>query len=118
LNEVAQITNDLREVLAHIREDPGGGRRHSRHQRDDKKFDASKFNGSLNLDSYLKWVQSIKRFFHVKEYSDEKAFKVVVHKLERYPLFWYGSTKKQRVGDGKCKIRRGLSLRDSWINDS
>ena len=104
-NEVAQITNDLREVLAHLRDDLGDGRRHSRHQRDNQKFDALNFDRSFNLDSYLKWVQSIERFFHIKEYSYEKAFKVAIHKLESYAFFWYVSTKKQRVRDGKCKTR-------------
>jgi len=105
LNEVTHITNDLRKVLAHLREDLGGRKRHSRCQRDDNKFDAPNFHESLNPNSYLKWVQSIERFFHVKEYSDEKLFKMVVHKLESYAFFWYVSTKKQRVRDGKCKTR-------------
>ena len=98
--EVTQLATELREVLNHLREDPGGGRRHSRHQRDDKKFDASKFNGSLNLDSYLKWVQSIKRFFHVKEHSGEKV------------------VRKYRARDGKFKIRTWTKLKklmDKWF---
>ena len=55
-NEVAQITNNLREALAHLREDSRGGRRHSRHQQGSKRFEALNFDGSLNLDSYPKWV--------------------------------------------------------------
>jgi len=66
-----------------------------------KKFDAWNFDGTLNLDSYIKWVQPIEKFFHVKEYSDEKAFKVAVYKLESYALFWCESTKKQRAGEGR-----------------
>jgi len=63
-------------------------------------------------------VQSIKRFFHVKEYCDEKAFKADVHKLESYAFFGYESTKKQRARDGKCKIRTWTNLKklmDKWF---
>jgi len=76
------------------------------------KFDASNFDGSLNLDSCLKRVQSIKRLFHVEEYSDEKGFKAVVYKPESYALCWYESTKKQRAGDGKCKIRLSTKFKE------
>ena len=82
------------------------------------KFDASNFDGSLNLDSCLKRVQSIKRLFHVEEYSDEKGFKAVVYKPESYALCWYESTKKQRARDGKCKIKTWSKLKklmDKWL---
>jgi len=93
-NKEAQIANDLREVLAHLKEYQGGGGRYLRNQRDDKKFDARNFDGSVNPNSHLKWVQSIDRFFHVKEYCDEKAFKAAVYKFERYAFFGYESTKR------------------------
>ena len=101
----------MREVLAYLKEDPGGGGRHSKHQRDNKKFDAPNFDGSTNPNSYLKRVQSIERFFHVKEYCDEKAFKAAIHKLEIYAFLGYESTKKQRAKDGMCKIRKWTKLK-------
>jgi len=112
--EMNQITTDLREVLAHLREDRGGGgrrtpstprgespsshssssqedpwprrkRRPLRQQMDDlrdMKFDPSEFEGNLNPDLFMEWIQALERFFEVREYSDEKAFKVVVLKLK------------------------------------
>ena len=63
-------------------------------------------------------MQSIERFFHVKEYSAKKAFKVVVYKLKSYALFWYESTKKQRARDGNCKTGTWTKLKtlmDKWL---
>ena len=93
-NEVAQILSDLREVLPRLKEYQGGRARDLRHQRDDKKFNARNFDGSVNPNSYLKWVQSIESFFHVKEYRDEKDFKAAIHKLESDALFGYETAKK------------------------
>ena len=56
-------------------------------------------------------MQSIERFFHVKEYCDEKAFKAAIHKLEIYAFLGYESTKKQRARDGKCKVRTWTKLK-------
>jgi len=45
------------------------------------KINPPEFEDNLNLDLFIKWIQALERFFEVKEYSDEKAFKVDVLKL-------------------------------------
>jgi len=72
---------------SHDDETPRRGRRPPRQQVDDlsdMQFDPSEFEGNLNPEVFLEWKLSIKRFFEIKEYTDEKAFKVVVLKLKKY----------------------------------
>ena len=123
--EVAHMFTNLREVLAYLRGDPGGGhrrasrnasptpyssssqeeiwprreRRKSRQHDDDlrdMRIDPPEFEGSLSPYLFIEWIQALERFFEIKEYSNEKAFKVVVLKLRSYASLWYENLKKQR----------------------
>ena len=38
------------------------------------KIDPLEFEGNLNLDLFIEWMQALERFFEIKEYSDEKGF--------------------------------------------
>ena len=53
------------------------------------KFDPQEFEGNLNPDLFIEWMQALERFFEIKEYYDEKAFKVAVIKLKRYASLWH-----------------------------
>jgi len=53
----------------------------------------------------------LERFFEVREYSDEKAFKVAVLKLKNYASLWYENVKKQRTREGKTRIRTWSKLK-------
>ena len=57
------------------------------------KIDPLEFEGNLNPDLLIEWLQAVERFFKIKEYSDEKAFKVAVVKLKRYASLWYENVK-------------------------
>jgi len=39
----------------------------------------------------------LERFFEIKEYSDEKVFKVDIFKLEKYPSLWHENIRRQRA---------------------
>ena len=65
---------------------------------------APEFDDNLNLEDYLDWVQAIKRIFELKEYNDEKSFKLVIPKLKGYASLWYERLKKSRVREAKSKI--------------
>ena len=86
-------------------------RRAHRENLKDFKVEAPEFDGSMKLEDYLEWVQSLRRFSHFEACSNEKAFKVVVHKLQSYASFWHENTKKQRARDGKYKIRTWTKLK-------
>jgi len=77
----------------------------------DLKFDPPEFEGNLNPKNFLEWMQSIERFFEIKEYSDEKAFKVAILKLKKYASLWYENIKRQRIRDGKSRIKTWSKLK-------
>jgi len=58
------------------------------------RFDPAKFKGTLNADHYLEWLQTLERFFDIKEYSDDKAFKIVVLKIKKYASLWYENSER------------------------
>jgi len=59
----------------------------------DMKFDPPEFEGNLKAEIFLEWMQSIEIFFEIKEYSDEKTFKVAILKLKKYASLWYENVK-------------------------
>ena len=88
--------------------------RRLRHQRDDLwdlKVEVLEFDGNLNLKNYLDWVQAIERIFELKEYNDEKAFKLIILKLKGYASLWYEQLKKSRAREAKSKIKTWLKLK-------
>jgi len=70
----------------------------------DIKVEPWEFNGNLNPDEYLEWVQVLDRIFKAKGYDDERSFKVASLKLTRYASLWFENIKKQRATEGKRKI--------------
>jgi len=45
------------------------------------------------------------RIIELKEYNDEKAFKLVILKLKGYALIWYEILKKSLTRETKSKIK-------------
>ena len=67
-------------------------------------MEALEFDGNLNLESYLHWVQAIERIFKLKDYDHKKAFKLAILKLMGYASLWYEHLKKYRATEAKSKI--------------
>jgi len=59
------------------------------------KFDPLNFEGTLDLDAYLEWIQTVERFFEVKGCSNENSFNVAILKLKKYASLRYEETKKK-----------------------
>ena len=53
----------------------------------------------------------MERFFEIKDYDDEKAFKVVVLKLKKCASLGYENIKRQRAREGKPWIRTWSKLK-------
>ena len=68
------------------------------------KIDPAKFEGNLNPNLFIEWIQALERFFEIKEYYDEKAFKVTVLKLKNYSSLGHESIRRQRAMEGKLQI--------------
>ena len=55
----------------------------------DIKLEPPEFNGNLDPDEYLEWVQALERIFEAKGSDDEKSFKISSLKLIRYASLWF-----------------------------
>ena len=73
----------------------------------DLKFEPPDFEGNLNPEVFLEWIQSIERIFEIKEYSDEKSFEIAILKLKKYASLWYETSRDRGLGKAKPGSRLG-----------
>ena len=117
LQERLQPKNDLTSNHSSSSQEeysPRGRRRPTRHNEDDlrdMKFDPPDFEGTLNPDVYLEWIQTVERLFKAKGYSNENSFKIAILKLKKYASLWYENTKAQRAREGKPWINTWSKLK-------
>jgi len=50
----------------------------------DFKGEIPKFEGQLNLDDFLDWLNTVERAFEYKDVPDDKKVKLVALKLRKY----------------------------------
>jgi len=81
-----------------------GGRRPPIDEFRDIKEEPLEFNGNLNPDENLEWVQALDQIFEAKAYDDERSFKGASLKLTRYASLRFENIKKQRARGGKRRI--------------
>ncbi|GAV74177.1 hypothetical protein CFOL_v3_17658 [Cephalotus follicularis] len=95
-------------------EDPRG-RMRRRNKADDNDrglhLDIPDFDGSLNPDDFVDWMNAIERLFDYKDYTEEKKFKVAILKLKKYARLWWENVRNQRVREGKERIRTWTKLK-------
>jgi len=53
----------------------------------------------------------VKRFFEIKQYSDEKDFTVAILRIKKYASLWYENLKTQQAREGKPQIRTWSKLK-------
>ena len=73
------------------------------------KFHPPEFKENLNKDLYIEWVHSLERFFENKEYSENKAFKIVVLILNKCDSLWYVNTRDKEIRKASLKSELGPS---------
>jgi len=69
------------------RRHPRRGRRHPSNL-NDFKVDIPEFEGKLDPDDFLEWMQTIERIFEYKEIPEDKKVKLVALKLGKYASLW------------------------------
>jgi len=79
--------------------------RHPRDDLQDLKVEAPEFDGNLNPKNYLDWVQALERIFELKDYNDEKAFKLAILKKKGYASLLYEHLKKSRSTEARSTIK-------------
>ena len=59
-------------------------RRNLRDDLKDLKIKSSNFDGNLNPESKPDWVQSMERSFELKDYNEDKSFKLSILNIKGY----------------------------------
>jgi len=80
------------------------GRRHSSNF-NDFKVDIPEFEGKLNPDDFIEWLQTMERIFDYKEIPEDKKVKILALKVRKYASLWWTNLLTKRVGQGKGRIR-------------
>ena len=91
------------------------------------KVDIPEFEGKLDPDDFLEWIQTVERVFEYKEIPDEQKVKVIALKLRKYASLWWTNLLAKRARQGKGKIRtwekmknklRGRFLPPNYVQDN
>jgi len=78
----------------------------------DFKVDIPEFEGQLDPDYFLDWLQTDERVFEYKDILDDKKVKLVALKLRKYASIWWANLLAKRARKGKGKIRTWTKMRD------
>ena len=73
------------------------------------------FEGSLDPNHYLKWVQALEDYLRVNGCSDEDSFMIPAQKLQGFTCYWFKCPRKERALEGKPRIKTWRSLK-SYTN--
>jgi len=68
-------------------------------------LDVPKFEGRLDPDEFLAWLQAVERTFECKEVPEDEKVKLVALKLKSFASLWWTNLLAKRVRQGKKKIR-------------
>ena len=78
----------------------------------DFRVDIPEFEGQLDPDQFIDWLQTVERVFEYKDVPDDKKVKLVALKLRRYASVWWQNVISSRVRKGKGKIRTWEKMRE------
>lgn len=68
------------------------------------KFDILSFDGHLNIEDFLDWLQSIEMFFECVDILKEKQVKLVAYMLKGAALAWWEQLQSHCHCDGKPPV--------------
>jgi len=71
----------------------------------DLKVEIPGFEGQLNSDEFIEWMNTVERVFEYKDVLDDKKVKLVALKLRRYASIWWSNVLSKRARKGKGKVK-------------
>jgi len=92
--------------------DVGGSQRPRREGHRDFRVDIPEFEGQLDPNHFLDWLQIVERVFEYKDIPDDKKVKLVALKLRKYASIWWANLVATIVRKGKGKIRTWIKMRE------
>ena len=93
----------------------------------DFRIELPEFEGKLDPDEFLDWLQTVERIFDYKEVSEDKKVKLVALRLRKYASLWWTNLCNKRIWERKTKIHswekmksklKAWFLPSSYIQDS
>ena len=63
----------------------------------DFKVEIPEFEGQLNPDEFIEWMNTVERVFEYKDVPDDKKIKLVALKLRRYASIWWSNILAKRA---------------------
>ena len=70
----------------------------------DFKVEIPEFEGKLDPDEFLEWLQTVERIFEYKEIPDDRKVKLVALRLRKYASLWWTNLNAKRSRERKSKI--------------
>jgi len=70
------------------------------------------FEGLLNPDEFIDWMNTIEMVFEYKDDPDDKKAKPVALKLHKYTSIWWGKVLSKRARKEKGKIRSWRKVKE------
>ena len=111
LLEARQIPSDVEECSS----DSSSVRNRHHHKQpfrhDDIKVDIPNFEGKLQPDDFVDWLQTVERVFEYKEIREERKVKIIALKLKKHASMWWENLKKRRERENKSKIKTWEKMR-------
>ena len=69
------------------------------------KPNVSNYNGSLNPEELVDWINDMDNFFDYEEMNDERKVKFIVKKLKGHAYLWWDGVQEERRRQNKTKIK-------------
>ncbi|GKV14749.1 hypothetical protein SLEP1_g25572 [Rubroshorea leprosula] len=69
------------------------------------KIDIPDFEGRLQPDEFIDWLNTVECVFELKDIPDDKHVKLVAIKLKKHASIWWENLKRSREREGRSKIR-------------
>jgi len=66
-----------------------------------------KFEGQLNPDEFLHWMNTVERAFEYKDIPDDKKVKLVALKLCKYASIWWNNVLIRGLEKGRVRLELG-----------
>ena len=78
----------------------------------DFKVEIPEFEGQLNLDDFVEWMNVVERVFEYKDIPDYKKVKLIALKLRRYASIWWSNMSAKRARKGKAKVKLWRKMKE------
>jgi len=70
----------------------------------DFRVEVPKFEGKLDPEEFIDWLNTVERVFEYKDIPDDKKVKLVALRLRKYACLWWTNFNAKRLRERKARI--------------